>query len=219
MDKNILRIVEAYGIVLSEVSGAMFYLLYLTAAIFSGMLLEILMLLLGPSVITMVIGILIFLSSFTAAGLAGKTIERISITFESTRAPKKGIKPEKAEQAIPLFWVFSFVFAYAVSIILIPGELYAVMFSTAIGLGVSLGNLGIFLSEWLIAHRTDFRPLFVFLYLLLTSPSYILVPNDPYPFILCWTHLAFSYFAVALWYVFSARRKASVILHAARGAD
>lgn len=215
MSKNLFRIVEAYAIVLSEVSGAIIYLLYLSAALFSGMLTELLMVIVGPSTLVIILVILVFGASFTVAGASVAIITKMSVTLELFKTPERGTEP-KREYIVSLFWVAAFLFSSLISNVLIPAELIALRIAVTVGLGVSLGNMIVFLSVLKIAHRIDLRPLFVCLYLLLTLPTYLLLPNEFYPFILA-VHLTFSYFVAAVWYIFSARRKALGILHAARG--
>jgi len=216
MSKNIFKIVEAYVVVLSEVSGAIIYLLYLSAALFSGMTTQFLMAVFGPSTPAFLAVILIFGASFTVASLSVAIIFRMSVTLELFKASerKTRLKSEYVEFSL---WVFVFLFASLISSLLIPAELYALRIAVTVGLGVSLGNMITFLWVLLATRRVDPRPLFVFLYLLLTLPSYILLPGEYYPYLINSIHLCFSYFVAAVWYIFSARRKALGILHAARG--
>jgi hypothetical protein len=215
MSKNLFKIVEAYAVVLSEVSGAIIYLLYLSAALFSGMMTQLLMVVFGPSITVILLVILIFGTSFTVASLSVAIISRMSVTLELFKATERKTRLKSEYVEFPL-WVFAFLFASLVSSLLIPAEPYALRIAVMVGLGVSLGNMITFLWELLATSRVDPRPLFVSFYLLLTLPSYTLLPGEYYPYILNFIHLTFSYFVAAVWYIFSARRKALGILHAAR---
>ncbi|MEM2940995.1 MAG: hypothetical protein QW304_05540 [Thermoproteota archaeon] len=216
MSKNLFRIVEAYAIVLSEVSGAIIYLLYLSAALFAGMLTELLMAVFKLSTPVIILVILVFGASFTVASLSVMIISRISVTLELFKAQGKRVKPE-TEYISMLFWVFAFLFSSVISNVVIPAELVALRIAVMVSLGVSLGNMATFLWEFRATRRIDPRPLFVCLYLLLTLPSYLLLPEEFYPYIINSIHLTFSYFVTAVWYILSARQKALGILHAARG--
>ncbi len=216
MSKNLFRIVEAYAVVLSEVSGAIIYLLYLSAALFSGMMTQLLMAVFKPSVQVILAVMLIFGASFTIASLSVAIFTKMSATLELFKAPERKAGRETEYIAFPL-WILAFLFALLISNLLIPAELFALRIAIMVGLGVSLGNMVTFLWILRTTRRVDPRPLFVFLYLLLTLPSYILLPGEYYPFILNSIHLCFSYFVAAVWYIFSARKKALGILHAARG--
>lgn len=216
MSKNLFRMIEAYAIVLSEVSGAIIYLLYLSAALFSGMLTEVLMVTVGPSTPVIILVTLVFGASFTIAGASVAIITRMSIALELFKTPERGTEP-KREYIMLLFWIIAFLFSSFISNVLMPAELIALRVAVMVGLGVSLGNMVTFLWHLKMFHRIDLRPLFVFLYLLLTLPTYLLLPQEFYPFLLNAIHLTFSYFVAAVWYILSARRKALGILHAARG--
>lgn len=218
MSKNIFRIVEAYAVVLSEVSGAIIYLLYLSAALFAGMLTELLMSVFKPSISVIILVILIFGASFIVASVSVMIISRISVTLELFKTQEKRLKPGTGCFSM-LFWVFAFLFSSLISNIVMPAELVALRIAVMVSLGVSLGNMITFLWEFRITRRIDPRPLFVCLYLLLTIPSYFLLPEEFYPYIVNSVHLTFSYFVTAVWYILSARRKALGILHAARRED
>jgi len=219
MSKNLFRIVEAYAVVLSEVSGAIIYLLYLSAALFSGMLTELLMITVGPSAPVIILMMLVFGASFAMAGVSAAIITRMKVSLELFKTPEKGAEPKSKYYVVVmlLLWIIAFLISSLISNVLIPVELIALRNAVMVGLGVSLGNMIIFLWNLKMFHRIDFRPLFVCLYLLLTLPTYLLLPQEFYPFLLNAIHLTFSYFIAAVWYILSARRKALGILHAARG--
>jgi hypothetical protein len=218
MSKSLFRIVEAYAVVLSEVSNAIIYLLYLSAALFAGMLTGLLTSVFKPSILLAILIILIFGVSFTIATLSITIIARISVALELFKASRKMVKREK-EYVVLLLWIPAFLFSFLISNIVIPAELFALRIAITVSLSVSIGNMVIFLWILQTTHRVDPRPLFVFLYLLLTLPSYEFLPREYYPFTLNSIHLCFSYFVAAVWYIFSARKKALGILHATRGED
>lgn len=217
MSSNILKVIEAYGVVLSETCGAIIYLMFLSASSFAGILTGMLFSIFGYSPMVIIIVVILFSTSFAMAGFSITILFRIRQTLKLFEAPERKTDFTRKEFFLQnSFWILSFIVAWLLSEILIPFEKGLLRIPVMVGLGVSLGNMSIFLYGLKANKTMDPRPLFVFLYLLFTIPSYFTVPDEEYAFMLNWAHLIFSYFVAAFWYLVSARRKALGILHAAR---
>jgi len=226
--KYMLTIVEAYGAVLSEAANAMTLLLYLAAAMLSGWTTGLIMDLLGLSVGSVILSIFVFASAFTLATLSSSIVHKIAFVHGLLEIPPERRREQvsavsKVNKWIWVGWFASSFAAFALSQVVLPPGSRLVM-PVAVSLSLSLGMLTTFFSVRITFKKSDSKLLFICLYLLLTLPTYfVLAPafsdRAMLPYMLLTIHVSISYFAVAVWYLLSARRAASGILLAARGED
>jgi hypothetical protein len=226
--KDVLRIIDAYGVVLSRASYAVRYLLYLSGSILAGWSTGLFILLLGLSVPSIALSVATFAVVFILASISSSIIDRIGLTQRLLALPpeKKIDSVQVAKRVgrwILIAWGASFLVASPVSLVLLRPPLAVIAIPMIVTFGLAFGNLGIFLAVFRIAGVKNLQPLFVTVYLLLTAPTYFLlipaIPGDHVilAYILLTVHTSVSNFGAAVWYLLSSRKAASGILNAARG--
>ena len=224
--RDLMRILHAYGNVLASSSSAITYLLYTVSGIVGGWFAGLLWMLIGEqnplaALVTMVIA---FIALFTTSGFASSIVWSITGLHNTGAGEWTGLR-RKINEATGITWLTSIVAAFLVSILVIPPEYSLVKTPVAVNLGVALGNLGMFVILKRLAGRFEPQQLFLFLYLILTIPSYFILAQTRgidtvvAMYSLLTVHLGLSNFIAAVWYLLSARRRVAGILHAARGED
>ncbi|MDJ0269933.1 MAG: hypothetical protein NXY59_05210 [Aigarchaeota archaeon] len=232
MSSDSVRVLEASGEVVARASAAIIYLLTTLVGIAGGWITGLLSFFIEPSPYFAALIVGIFAALFAVAGIAYSIIARISdflsLLTVSPEERRNYLKTRKrAGNFIGASWMGGMTAAFLLSLTLIPDQYNLVKIPVAVSLGVSLGNLGMFLTNMRIARLFDPRPLFAGLYLLLTIPTYFTIPfmasSRPdtimLSYILLTIHTVLAGFITASWYVISARGRVSGILHAARGED
>jgi len=229
--RDLLRIFEAYGRVLTNASLAVTYLLYLVAGMVGGWSTGLIMIFLGRHSVlaASILSVSIFIVLFTISWMASSLISNITGLYHGAvdgvdRASFEALN-RRLTRVIDVLWVLSMVAAFAIAVFSIPAYYSMLRIPVAVNLGVGLGNLGMLVAERKIIKVFSPQQLFVFLYLVLTIPLYfILVPaagDDAVmvAYSLLTVHLGLSGLIAAAWYILSARRQVLGILHAARGQD
>ena len=224
--KSLMRILQAYGEVLSSSSSAITYLLYTVSGIVGGWIAGLLWMLIGEQnpLVTSVAMVIAFIALFTVSGFASSIVWSIT-GLHNARAGEWVSLKRKINKATEITWLTSIITAFLVSILAIPPEYSLVKIPVAVNLGVALGNLGMFIILKRLADRFEPQQLFLFLYLVLTIPSYFILvqttesSTEVAVYSLLTVHLGLSNFIAAVWYLLSARSRVAGILHAARGED
>ena len=227
--RDLLNILRAYGDVLADSSSAVTYLLYTIAGIVGGWTSGLLWIFIGEYniALTLVLMVIMFIALFSIAGMATSLIWNITWLHRNitNRDEYKGWVNlrRKLERAIGISWIVAIVSSFLLMAFPISPEYPVIKIPVAVNLGVGLGNLGMLVVVRYFTREFDPRQLFLFLYLILTIPSYfILVPiagtnAETVAFSLLTLHVGLSNFIAAVWYILAARRRVAGILHAARG--
>jgi len=228
--RDALKILAAYGEAVSKTSAAITYLLYYAAGTLSGWTVGLVVLTMrGPAAFGLVAAA--FAVSFMLAGFSSSVILRLGSTLRLLGLPEERrgefVELEKRSgRMMGIGWIITIAVGFTLAFLL-QDPLSHVAAPIGVSLGVGLGYLVNFavINRLLLRIRgeRDIVPLIFGLYLILTSPTYLLLTSIPgistvaAGFMLLTIHISVAGLGSAAAYLVSMRRTANVILHAARG--